>query len=334
MPFSDLSKLERHALACLAFGAIGDAMGTPTELLEPDEIERRFGWVDTFEGDGTDDSIMRDFLAAAMIKTGGYATADDWAAEWQANRAMIFGDKISKFFPSVLHAAEKLNRGYLPCEIAEGTMPSTTSAMSISPVGIVNAGHPRAAAAQAMEVASLIHVTGVAFCQDSAAAVAAAIAVALRPGATAEGVIQAGLEAMRPWSGREILGLVTDALALASSTGDYKAFRAEYHGTFRRPIFCDCRETVPAAFGIVRLAKGDPWQAVMLGANFGRDTDTIACMAGAICGALTGIDAHVAEKLAQLSASGLDFQRKLAKDLVAVRNSRAEAERQALASAY
>ena len=131
-----------------------------------------------------------------------------------------------------------------------------------------------------------------------------------------------------------MLGLVTDALALASSTGDYKAFRSAYHGKFRRPIFCDCRETVPAAFGIVRLAKGDPWQAVMMGANFGRDTDTIACMAGAICGALAGIDAHVEAKLALLSTSGLDFQRKLAKDLVAVRNARAEAERQALASAY
>ncbi|MGE0212922.1 MAG: ADP-ribosylglycohydrolase family protein [Parvibaculaceae bacterium] len=334
MPFSDLSKLERHALACLAFGAIGDAMGTPTELLEPGEIEQRFGWVETFEGDGTDDSIMRDFLAAAMVKTGGYATADDWAVEWQANRAMIFGDKISKFFPSVLHAAEKLNRGYLPCVIAEGTMPSTTSAMAISPVGIVNAGHPRAAAAQAMEIASLIHVTDVAFCQDSAAAVAAAIAVALRPGATVDAVIQAGLDAIRPWSGKEMSGLISNALALASSSDDYKAFRSAYHQRFRRPIFCDCRETVPAAFGIVQLAKGDPWQAVMLGANFGRDTDTIACMAGAICGALAGIDADVEAKLALLPASGLDLQRKLAKDLVAVRNRRAEAERQALASAY
>ena len=49
--------LERHALACLAFGVIGDAMGAPTELLEPEEIERRFGWVESFEGDGTDDTV-------------------------------------------------------------------------------------------------------------------------------------------------------------------------------------------------------------------------------------------------------------------------------------
>ncbi len=332
MSISGLSNLERHALACLAFGAIGDAMGTPTELLEPDEIERRFGWVEKFEGEGTDDSIMRDLLAAAMIKTGGYATADDWAAEWQLHRSSIFGDKISKFFPSVLHAADKLNRGYLPRLIAEGTMPSTTSAMAISPVGIVNAGHPRAAAAQAMEIASLIHVTDVAFCQDAAAAVAAAIAVALRPGATVDSVLDAALAAIKPWSGKEMLSLISDALALARSSKDFKTFRAAYHERFRRPIFCDSRETVPAAFAIVWLADGDPWQATVFGANFGRDTDTIACIAGAISGAFSGINAANESQLLMLPPRVLAVQTKLAKELVEVRHAKAEAEKQALAS--
>lgn len=39
-------RLENHAFACLAYGVIGDAMGTPTENLEPAEIEARFGWVE------------------------------------------------------------------------------------------------------------------------------------------------------------------------------------------------------------------------------------------------------------------------------------------------
>jgi ADP-ribosylglycohydrolase len=332
MSIDGLSTLERHALACLGFGVIGDAMGTPTELLEPDEIERRFGWVDNFEGEGTDDSILRDLLAAAMIKTRGYATADDWAAEWQLHRSSIFGDKIDKFFPSVLHAADKLNRGYLPRVIAEGTMPSTTSAMSISPVGIVNAGHPRAAATQAMEIAGLIHVTDTGFCQDAAAAVAAAIAAALRKGATVDSVLAAAVDAIKPWSGKEMLALISDALALADSTKDFKAFRTAYHGRFRRPIFCDSRETVPAAMALVGLAGGDPWQAVQLGANFGRDTDTIAAMAGAVCGALTGISPASEAKLMLLSPRGLAAQLELAKELVEVRHARAEVEKQALAS--
>ena len=60
--------LESHALSCLAFGVIGDAMGTPTELLEPAEIERRYGWVQSFEGDGTHDSVMRDLIAAVRAR--------------------------------------------------------------------------------------------------------------------------------------------------------------------------------------------------------------------------------------------------------------------------
>ena len=56
MACSSSTGLERHALSCLAFGVIGDAMGTPTELMEPEDIERQFGWVESFDGDGTDDT--------------------------------------------------------------------------------------------------------------------------------------------------------------------------------------------------------------------------------------------------------------------------------------
>src|ERR1700716_3632942 len=87
------SRFEAHVLACLVFGVIGDAMGTPTENLEPAEIEQRFGWVDWFEGDGTDDTIMRDLVASALIRTGGYADADHWAEEWRDRHDAIFASK-------------------------------------------------------------------------------------------------------------------------------------------------------------------------------------------------------------------------------------------------
>lgn len=332
MSRSSLTKLERHAFACLAFGVIGDAMGTPTELLEPDEIERRFGWVETFEGYGTDDTIMRDLLAEAVIATGGYATADDWAAVWLRRHSENFGEKVGRFFPSVLHAADKLKRGYPPRTLAAGTMPSSTSAMAISPVGLVNAGHPRAAAAQAMEIAGLLHQGDVGFCQDGAAAVAAAIAAALSPGATVDGVLQAAVGHIRPWSGAEMRMLIADTLALAKDAEDFKAFRAAYHARFRRPVLCDSRETVPAALAIVRLAGGDPWQAAVLGANFGRDCDTIASMAAAVCGALSGIEAGDEAKLERLPARTLAIQRTLARELVEVYHAKVAAERQALSN--
>lgn len=325
-----VSKLESHAFACLAFGVIGDAMGTPTENLEPAQIEKQFGWVDSFEGDGTDDSIMRDLIAAALIRTNGYADADSWAVQWREQHKAIFGEKVGRFFPSVLHAAAKLRYGYTPRTIATGTMPSSSSAMAISPVGIVNAGNPRAAAAQAMEIASLIHVTDVAFCQDGAAAIAAAVAEALARDATVDSVLQASQAYIKPWSGAEMLELIQSALHIAQTTADYKTFRQKYQETIRKPIACDSRETVPATLAIVWLAKGDPKQAAIYGANFGRDADTIACMAAGICGALSGVSAGSDALVQLLPKDSRQAQVELAARLTDVARSKAQSEMQAL----
>jgi ADP-ribosylglycohydrolase len=330
MPENPSSRFEHHVLACLAFGVVGDAMGTPTENLEPAQIEAQFGWVDTFEGDGTDDTIMRDMIAAALIRTGGYADADHWAEEWRDQHEAIFGSKVGRFFPSVLHAAAKLRHGYAPRTIAAGTMPSSSSAMAIAPVGIVNAGNPRAAAAQAMEIASLIHVTDVAFCQDGAAAIAAAVAEALTPDATIASVLRASTGYLKPWSGQDMRSLIAAALQLAGEAADYKMFRARYHEKFRQRIACDSRETVPAALAIVALAKGDPRLAASLGANFGRDADTIACMAAAICGALSGISPENAELIERLPAEAQRAQADLALRLATVTRAKMESELKAI----
>ena len=90
--------------------------------------------------------------------------------------------------------------------------------------------------------------------------------------------------------------LIEQALALARSANDYTAFRAAYHQRFRRAIACDSRETVPATLAICLLADGDPWKAVTYGANFGRDADTIACMAGYVCGAFSRDEKSVMER--------------------------------------
>ncbi len=323
---STLSALEEKAYSALAFGVIGDAMGSPTELMEPSDIEAKFGWVQDFEGDGTDDVVLRDLLTAALVETGGYANADDWAAQWIRNRHLIFGNKEDRFFASILHAAEKLRYGYAPRLLAEGTMPSSTAAMAIAPVGIVNAGHPIAAAAQAIEIASLIHVTALAFCQDAAAAVAAAIARAFLPQADIDDAIAAALGAIRPHSGNEMRDLISQALQLASTSADFRSFRAEYHKRFRRNIACDSRETIPATFAICKLAKGDPWEAVVLAANFGRDTDTIGSMAGGICGALTGRTPRTEIAFDMLSARTRAAQEEAARKLAGLHEAKAKAE--------
>ena len=130
-----------RAHGSLIGGLIGDAMGTPSEGLEPEEIDAGFG-IEDFQGDGTDDSIMKYLLADALIATDGNADANSWATQWLAQRSKIGGAMSDRFFASILHAAAKLSCGVLPRRVALGHMPSSTAAMSIAPVGIVNAATP------------------------------------------------------------------------------------------------------------------------------------------------------------------------------------------------
>lgn len=287
---SEVRELAQRFLPVVVGARVGDAMGAPTEGLDPEEIEERFDWVDTFTGDGTDDSLMATLLADALLASGGHAGADEWAAQWISQRDRMLAKK-DKFFPSVLHTAEKLAYGFAPRRVAAGTMPSSSSAMCIWPVGLTNAGDPRAAAAQAYALAALIHVGEVDFCQDGAAAVAAAVAAGVRPDSDVADACAEALAALHPTSGAEMRDLIAAAVSMAGEASEYEGFRDRYHSGFRQQIACDSRETVPAAFGLATLAGGDLRKGVEFAANFGRDTDTIATMTGAICGAIGGPDA-------------------------------------------
>jgi ADP-ribosylglycohydrolase len=170
-------------------------------------------------------------------------------------------------------------------------MPSSSSAMCIWPVGLVEAGDPGAAADHAYALASLIHVGDVDFCQDAAAAVAAAVAVGMRPGVGVREACAEALGALHPVSGAPMRDLISEAVALAAEASGYEAFRERYVARFRRDIACDSRETVPAAFALTTLADGDLRRGVEFAVNLGRDTDTIASMTGALCGAIGEPDA-------------------------------------------
>jgi len=321
------------ALGCLLGGLIGDAMGTPTENMHYRDIVARYGWVDDFDGTGTDDTLMKDLLAQALIETGGYATLDDWARVWAAAWDQVTLAQRGKFFSSVIHTVAKLRSdAVVPRMAALGNMPSSSSAMCISPVGIVNACNPRQAALQAYGLAALIHVHDVGFCQDGAAAMAAAVAEAFDPDTNVERILGAAREAIMPVSGRVMLDRIDRMLALAASIGEYRAFRAAVYdlGTdFLMPITCDSRETVPLTLALFRLAEGDVERAVVYGANLGRDADTIASMCGAIAGAYGGVAAIRGEWVAQAQTNATQDQGALAAALV--RTALAKAHHEAAA---
>jgi ADP-ribosylglycohydrolase len=278
--------LSDRTLAVLVGARVGDAMGEPTEGMDAEEIERRYQWVAEFDGTGTDDSLMASLLIEALVSSGGRASQDEWAAQIAAGHELIQAQR-QKFFISVLHLVAKLRHGVPPRAAALGNLPSSSSAMAIWPVGVVNAGQPARAAVQAYRLAALIHAYPVDFCQDGAAFVAATVAAGLRDGTTIFAACEEGLRQLDWASGEVMRTLIAFAIELAGQAGDYREFRTRYHASARQPDACDARETVPAAAALACLAQGDVRVAVEYGANFGRDTDTIATMAGALCGATT-----------------------------------------------
>lgn len=79
---------------------------------------------------------------------------------------------------------------------------------------------------------------------------------------------------------------------------------------------------VAAALGIFLAAGGDPFLTVVGGANIGDDTDTVACIAGSIAGAMRGFGAVPNDLYAQvLEANDLDLKGRAAAlaDVVTVR---------------
>ena len=324
--------LYQKTLGCLLGGLIGDAIGTPSENMEFTAIEDRFGWIDDFSTDGTDDTVMKNLLADALVQSGGYATIDDWAQQWLSQYGEIFGAKVGKFFQSVLHTAAKLRMHAVPRMAALGNMPSSSSAMCISPVGAVNACNPQAAAAQAYGLAGLIHVYDVGFCQDGAAAMAAAVAEAFKPATSREAIVDSAVAAILPASGGEMRRLIGDCMGVARDNPDFKGFRRAIYQQkerFFKGITCDSRETVPLTLALFWLADGDLEQCVTFGANFGRDADTIASMAGAIAGAYRGAGAIRADWVQKaLAVSGRD-QGELAGQLVETALAKNARERQA-----
>ena len=69
----------------------------------------------------------------------------------------------------------------------------------------------------------------------------------------------------------------------------------------RRPSRTKSIEELPVALGMVLVADGDYEAAVLGGVNYGRDADSIASMAGAVCGALGGLGAVRADWAAEVA---------------------------------
>lgn len=330
------------AYGCLAGLALGDALGMPTEFLTPERIAAEYGPLTGLVAapawhphaalpfaSTTDDTAQA--LALAEIYLQGRAMTAERAAQAILAWADAEGPRLELYAgPSTRQALVALRQGADPRHSGQkGT--TNGAAMRIAPVGVVHAGDFAATLADTVEACLPTHGTTLAI--SAAAAVSYAVCEAMTAQATVESVLSAarrGAVDGRQHGAWVWTPLLEHRIALAVRLVREFA-TASRHGLGETPdeaSACEAlyryigvdiavTETIPTAFGLVALAAGDPQRAVLHAAQIGGDTDTIGAIAGAVCGALSGIEALDRDLLATVEkANGLDLAR-TARGLVA-----------------
>jgi ADP-ribosylglycohydrolase len=324
------------SIGCLVGAAVGDALGGATEGASPSQIQARYGgWVDGIappyhedwatarpmapyhKGDGhiTDDTLMTHALVRAYAAKRNHLDAFDVAD-------LLVPDLIERavYIPDMgrevvafhrLAAAERwlvtrLHYGHIdPREAGIGNIVNCGAAMYMAPVGVVNAGDPAGAYAEAIEVAGAHqHSYG----REAAGVFAATVAAAMSPDSTVDDVVAAALAVARDGTRDAISAVVSQArgyadwraavAGLRDAVAPYDTVGEDYRNPgldARRPSRLHAIEELPVALGLLMVARGSYRDAVLGAVNYGRDADSTATMAGAIAGALGGFAAVPAE---------------------------------------
>ena len=314
-----MTPLQNKILGGLYGQALGDAFAMPAQV-HPDDTERCFGWLDSWQaapadhivhaglpaGRITDDSEQAFSIAQAVIDEGA-VTLDAAVAGILSWYDRVDGDNSPYVGPSTRRGVQALKAGADPR--TTGLWGDTNGApMRISPIGLLHPGDIEAAVRDTVTVCMPTHFTQPAV--SGAAAVSAAVAIAMLDGSSLDDVIRAGLQGAemarghgRRWFGCSVAFKIEQALAIAVGSADKR--------TRLRRIFYEVGatlnvpETVGAAFGLLAMASGEPKETAILAANLSGDADTIGAIACAMAGAFAGIEAIPAEDIAVLEADAV-----------------------------
>ena len=298
----------RKILGGLLGAAVGDAMGAATETRSTAQIIERFGGLVTefitppddvfargFEkGSVTDDFSLAYYTALAVLDNGG--VVDDEAAK----NALINWSQTPYYVlagPTTVKAVDKMlgkevieKDSFIKYDSAKG---SDGGAMKISPIGLLSGGDVDKAIKDAITICLPTHFNTTAL--SGATAVAAAVAEALNENATVDSIIEAGLQGAaegftyakdhdKELANPSVYKRIALAVEIAKKCeGDMSKAMQELADVIGAGL--SASETVPCAFGLLKAAEGDTMKAVIAGVNIGNDTDTVATIVGAMCGA-------------------------------------------------
>jgi ADP-ribosylglycohydrolase len=313
------------ALGALYGLAIGDALGMPTQLMSREAIAVRYGSIRSFEpadvdhplaaempaASITDDTEQALLLAGLLVEGDGHVDAAVFARElvrWE-DRMRAKGS-LDLLGPSTKRAVEAVIEGE---SVDESGRFGTTNgaAMRIAPVGIVvDSSDLVALVDRVVEASRASHNTGVAIA--GASAVGAAVSAGI-DGADLDEVIGLAVAAAELGARRGYWVAAADVAARIRWTAEL-VDPADVEGSLTRiyelvGTSLVTQESVPAAFGVLRLFPGDPWEACLAAASLGGDSDTVAAMVGAMSGAIYGIDAvPEAARRIVVRVNGLDLE--------------------------
>jgi len=321
----------------LLAGAIGDALGMPTQTLTRQEIASSYGLISGFvapfeghpvshglvAGSITDDTEQTLLLAKRIIENPNRFDDLAWAQDllsWESGvKLRGLHDLLG---PSTKQALQNLLSGMQPDQTGiQGT--TNGASMRIAPIGIATPLEPLAQFLDHVEAACRItHNTREAI---SAAAAVAAIISAGVAGADFTQALPIAIKAATEATQRGHASGVADIPARLN-----QVISMVYQGVTLEKLASNIgtsvasHESVVTAFGVVMLTEFDPWQAGLMSAAIGDDTDTIGAiamsMAAACCGQ-SSLPSNAIEQIQDINSLQLE---PIVAGLLHVRQSRME----------
>lgn len=282
------------------------------------------------KGDGhiTDDTLMTNAIVKVYAEVRDHLDAHaiaehlvplligekQWIPELESEALLLH-----RIFLAEKWLVARLHYGHIdPREAGVGNIVNCGATMYMAPVGIANAGSPDTAYAEAIDIAGA-HQSS--YGREAAGVYAACVAEAMRPGATVDSVIATALRLAKDgtrdaieavaevasgldgW--RSSLGVLRSAVQPFDTVGP--TYRAPARDA-RIPSRTKAIEELPIALGMLIVNAGDYRESVLGSVNYGRDSDSIAVMAGAVSGALSGLGGVPADWIAGVNeGSGLDI---------------------------
>lgn len=336
----DFEQQRDRALGALTAGALGDALGMPTQTMTHEEIFKIYGEINGFTtpykghpvaaglsaASVTDDTEQSLLLARQLLEAPGPFDEKKWACalmNWEAEvKARGLHDLLG---PSTKKALEGILSGEPVSEV--GRYGNTNgAAMRIAPIGISTPIAPlETLIERVVETSRVTHNTPLAI--SAAAAVAAAISAGVEGADYGEATkisIETARLARKQGYGTakiDIAKQIEQAVRIANQRAPEEALSSivAQIGTG-----VASQESVPTAFALLHIAKGDAWKTGLLSARIGGDTDTIGAISAGIAGACLGFRHLPEQEVATLNSVNVLDLEKIADGLLELRRQAEE----------